>query len=119
VIGKAVESAMGHPASSSQARREFAMPRKDLHVTLGGVTIKPPRSAPGPPSREHGRSHGHGRPRATEDEVQPVMSKLQGGIQEAAIPQSPDGESPTSCTCTRQSCDAVQMAGHPRGTRFD
>ena len=39
---KAVESAMGRAGQPQPGDvMKFAMPRKDLHVTLGGVTIKP------------------------------------------------------------------------------
>src|SRR5258708_14381267 len=39
---KAVEDAMGRPGEPQAGEvMRFAMPRKDLHVTLGGVAIKP------------------------------------------------------------------------------
>ena len=39
---KEVESAMGRPGQPQPGDvLKFAMPRKDLHVMLGGVTIKP------------------------------------------------------------------------------
>ena len=95
---KAVEAAMGR---SGQMQPDdvikFAMPRKDLHVTLGGVEIK---SALALGSWVAFKRDGNGAMVMgdlvlTEDELEPVMMKLQeGGVQEAAVHNHLIGESP-------------------------
>ena len=112
---KAVESAMGRPGQPQPGDvMKFAMPRKDLHVTLGGVAIKP-ALALGSWSAFKKAADGAmvmGDLVLTEDEVQPVMAKLQeGGIQEAAIHNHLIGESPRIIYMHIASHgDAVQMA---------
>ena len=112
---KAVESAMGRSGQPQPGDvMKFAMPRKDLHVTLGGVTIKPALAlgswAAFKQSTEGAMVMGD--LVLTEDEVQPVMAKLQeGGIQEAAIHNHLIGESPRVMYMHIASHgDAVQMA---------
>jgi hypothetical protein len=112
---KAVESAMGRPGQSQPGDvMKFAMPRKDLHVTLGGVTIKP-ALALGSWAAFKKTANGAmvmGDLVLTEDELQPVMTKLQeGGIQEAAIHNHLIGESPRVIYMHIASHgDAAQMA---------
>jgi len=112
---KAVESAMGRPGQAQPGDvMKFAMPRKDLHVTLEGVVIKP-GLALGSWAAFKQMSGGDmvmGDIVLTEEEVQPVMSKLQeGGIQEAAIHNHLIGESPRVLYMHIASHgDAAQMA---------
>jgi len=112
---KAVESAMGRPGQAQPGDvMKFAMPRKDLHVTLEGVVIKP-GLALGSWAAFRQMSGGDmvmGDIVLTEEEVQPVMSKLQeGGIQEAAIHNHLIGESPRVLYMHIASHgDAAQMA---------
>jgi hypothetical protein len=76
---------------------KFSMPRKDLHVTVNGVAIKPGLALG---SWAAFARHGNeamvmGDLVLTEDEIAPVMSKLQnGGVQEAALHNHLLGESP-------------------------
>jgi hypothetical protein len=95
---KAVEAAMGRPGQPQPGDvMKFAMPRKDLHVTLGGVTIKPALALGSWAAFKQSTDGAMimGDLVLTEDEVQPVMTKLQeGGIQEAAIHNHLIGESP-------------------------
>ena len=112
---KAVESAMERPGQPQPGDvMKFAMPRKDLHVTLGGVPIKPGLALGSWAAFKEmsGGAMVMGDLVLTEDEVQPVMSKLQeGGIQEAAIHNHLIGESPRVLYMHIASHgDAVQMA---------
>ena len=112
---KAVESAMGRSGQQQPGDvMKFAMPRKDLHVTLGGVTIKPALALGSWAAFKQSMDGAMvmGDLVLTEDEVQPVMSKLQeGGIQEAAIHNHLIGESPRIMYMHIASHgDAVQMA---------
>src|SRR5215470_15747641 len=95
---KAVESAMGRPGQLQPGDvMRFSMPRKDLHVALAGVMIKPGLALGSWAAFKQmaGGTMVMGDLVLTEDEVQPVMSKLQeGGIQEAAIHNHLIGESP-------------------------
>jgi len=89
---KPVADAMGRPGQAQPGEvMRFAMPRKDLHVTLGGVAIKP-GLALGSWAAFVRTEHGAmvmGDLVLTEDEVGPVMRKLQeGGIEISAV--SPD-----------------------------
>lgn len=86
---KAVEAAMGRPGQSqADGAYKFAMPRKDLNVTVNGVQVKPGLalgswSAFNNPGK---RAVVMGDLVLTEDEVSPVMQKLQaGGIEIAAL----------------------------------
>jgi len=112
---KAVESAMGRPGQAQPGDvMKFAMPRKDLHVTLEGVVIKPGLALGSWAAfkQTSGRAMVMGDIVLTEEEVQPVMSKLQeGGIQEAAIHNHLIGESPRVVYMHIASHgDATQMA---------
>jgi hypothetical protein len=112
---KQVEDAMGRPGQAQPSDVvKFAMPRKDLHVVLGGVQIKPALALG---SWAAFKASGSGAMVMgdlvlTEDEIQPVMAKLQeGGIQEAAIHNHLIGESPRVMYMHIASHgDAVQMA---------
>jgi len=95
---KAVEDAMGRPGQiQSGDVMRFAMPRKDLHVTLDNVAIKP-GLALGSWAAFIQTEHGAmvmGDLVLTEDEVGPVMRKLQdGGIEISALHNHLLGESP-------------------------
>jgi hypothetical protein len=95
---KAVEDAMGRSGQAQPGDvMRFAMPRKDLHVALNGVEIKPALALGSWAAfkRDGSSAMVMGDLVLTEDEVQPVMTKLQeGGIQEAAIHNHLIGESP-------------------------
>jgi hypothetical protein len=95
---KQVEDAMGRPGQAQPGDvMKFAMPRKDLHVVLGGVQIKPALALGSWAAFKESRGEAMvmGDLVLTEDEVEPVMAKLQeGGIQEAAIHNHLIGESP-------------------------
>jgi len=96
---KAVEDVFGFPpASLPGGVARFNMPRKDLHVTLGGVEIKPGLALGG-----WAAFHSVGDNDAmimgdlvlTEDEVAPVMKALQdGGVEVTALHNHLNGESP-------------------------
>jgi len=95
---KPVEDAMGRPGQPQPGEvMRFAMPRKDLHVTLGDVAIKP-GLALGSWAAFVQTQHGAmvmGDLVLTEDEVSPVMRKLQeGGIEISAVHNHLIGESP-------------------------
>src|ERR1700687_6045597 len=86
---KSVEDAMGRPGQPQPGDvMRFAMPRKDLHVTLGDVAIKP-GLALGSWAAFVRTEHGAmvmGDLVLTEDESGPVMRKLQeGGIEISAV----------------------------------
>jgi hypothetical protein len=111
---KPVEDAMGRSGTVMGDVLRFGMPRKDLHVTVGGVAIKP-GLALGSWSAFKGMGKDAmvmGDLVLTEDEVKPVMRKLQeGGIEIAAIHNHLIGEQPHALYMHIASHgDAVQMA---------
>ena len=95
---KPVEDAMGRPGQMQPGDViKFSMPRKDLHVTLNGVEIKPGFALGSWAAfkRDGGTAMVMGDLVLTEDEVAPVMTKLQeSGVQEAALHNHLIGESP-------------------------
>jgi len=112
---KQVEDAMGRPGQMQPNDViKFSMPRKDLHVTLSGVDIKPGLALGSWAAfeRDGGGAMVMGDLVLTEDEVQPVMLKLQeGGIHESALHNHLIGESPHVMYMHIASHgDAVQMA---------
>jgi hypothetical protein len=95
---KPVEDAMGRPGQMQPGNViRFGMPRKDLHVTIGEVAIKA-GFALGSWAAFINTEHGAmvmGDLVLTEDEVGPVMQKLQeGGIEISAVHNHLIGESP-------------------------
>jgi hypothetical protein len=93
-----VEQAMGRSGQMQAGEViKFAMPRKDLKVTLNGVAIKPGLALG---SWAAFMRHGNeamvmGDLVLTEDEIAPVMTKLQeSGVHEAALHNHLLGESP-------------------------
>ena len=95
---KAVEDAMSRPGQIQPGDIiRFGMPRKDLHVTLGDVAIKA-GLALGSWAAFVRTEHGAmvmGDLVLTEDELGPVMRKLQeGGIEIAAVHNHLLGETP-------------------------
>jgi hypothetical protein len=112
---KKVEDAIGRPGQSQPGDViRFAMPRKDLHVALGGVEIKPGLALGSWVAfkRDGGGAMVMGDLVLTEDEVEPVMMKLQeGGISVSAIHNHLMGELPHVMYMHIASHgDAVQMA---------
>ena len=95
---KSVEDAMGRPGQMQPGDViKFGMPRKDLHVALDGVDIKPGLALASWAAFKRGGNAAMvmGDLVLTEDEVEPVMMKLQeGGIQESAVHNHLIGESP-------------------------
>ena len=95
---KQVEDAMGRPGQMQPGDViKFGMPRKDLHVTLNGVDIKPGLALGSWAAfkRDSGAVMVMGDLVLTEDEVELVMMKLQeGGIHESAVHNHLIGESP-------------------------
>jgi hypothetical protein len=95
---KQVEDAMGRPGQVQPGDViKFGMPRKDLTVVLDSVTIKPSLALGSWASfkRDVGGTMVMGDLVLTEDEVEPVMMKLQeGGIHESAVHNHLLGESP-------------------------
>jgi hypothetical protein len=95
---KQVEEAMGRPGQMQPGDViRFGMPRKDLHVRLDGVDIKPGLAFGSWVAfkQESGGAMVMGDLVLTEDEVEPVMMKLQeAGIQESALHNHLLGESP-------------------------
>lgn len=112
---KAVEDAMGRPGQVQPGGvMRFAMPRKDLHVMRGDVAIKP-GLALGSWAAFVNTDHGTmvmSDLVLTEDEVGPVMRKLQeGGIEISAVHNHLIGESPHVMYMHISSHgDAVKMA---------
>ena len=112
---KAVEDAMGVGGVPQPGDViKFSMPRKDLHVTSDGVSIKPGLALGSWAAfkQEHGEAMVMGDLVLTEDEVEPVMMKLQeGGIHQSAVHNHLIGESPHVMYMHIASHgDAVQMA---------
>jgi len=112
---KQVEDAMGRPGQMQPSDViKFGMPRKDLHVVLDGVDIQPGLALGSWAAfkRDGGGAMVMGDLVLTEDEVEPVMMKLQeGGIQESAVHNHLIRESPHVMYMHIASHgDAVQMA---------
>jgi len=112
---KQVEEAMGRPGQMQPGDViKFSMPRKDLHVTVKGVDIKPALALGSWAAfkRDGGTAMVMGDLVLTEDEVQPVMKKLQeSGIEESALHNHLMWESPRVMYMHIASHgDAVQMA---------
>lgn len=112
---KQVEDAMGRAGQAQPGDViRFGMPRKDLHVVLDGVEIKPGLALGSWAAfkRDNTGAMVMGDLVLTEDEVEPVMKKLQqGGIQESALHNHLLGESPHVMYMHIASHgDAVQMA---------
>src|SRR6266446_10291889 len=95
---KQVEDAMGRSGQSQPGDViKFGMPRKDLHIVLDGVDIKPGLALGSWAAfkRDPSGAMVMGDLVLTEDEVEPVMMKLQeGGIHESAVHNHLMGESP-------------------------
>jgi hypothetical protein len=95
---KQVEDAMGRPGQMQPGDAiKFGMPRKDLHVTLNGVEIKAGLALGSWAAfkRDGSGAMVMGDLVLTEDEVEPVMTKLQeDGIHESAVHNHLLGESP-------------------------
>jgi Domain of Unknown Function (DUF1259) len=112
---KQVEDAMGRPGQIQPGDViKFSMPRKDLHVTLEGVDIKPPLALGSWAAfkRDRGTAMVMGDLVLTEDEVELVMKKLQeSGIEETALHNHLMWESPRVMYMHISSHgDAAQMA---------
>src|SRR6266436_2021867 len=112
---KQVEDAMGRPGQIQPGDViRFGMPRKDLHVVLDGVDIKPGLALGSWTAfkRDASGTMVMGDLVLAEDEVEPVMMKLQeGGIHESAIHNHLIGESPhVMYMHVASHGDAVQMA---------
>src|SRR5882762_11256397 len=112
---KQVEDTMGRPGQIQPGDMiKFGMPRKDLHVVLDGIDIKPGLALGSWAAfkRDGGGAMVMGDLVLTEDEVEPVMMKLQeGGIHESAVHNHLIGESPHVMYMHIASHgDAVQMA---------
>ena len=86
---KQVDDAMGRAGQMQPGDViRFGMPRKDLHVVLNGVDVKPGLALGSWAAfkRDGTQAVVMGDLVLTEDEVEPVMMKLQeGGIQESAL----------------------------------
>lgn len=95
---KAVEDVMGRPGQMQPGDViRFGMPRKDLHVMVGSIAIKPGFALGSWAAfqRVDGGAMVMGDLVLTEDEVEPVMRKLQqGGIEISALHNHLLGESP-------------------------
>src|SRR6202162_3932250 len=112
---KQVEVAMGRPGQMQPGDViKFGMPRKDLHVVLDGVDIKPGLALGSWAAfkRDGGGAMVMADLVLTEDEVEPVMMKLQeGGIHDSAVHNHLIRESPHVMYMHIASHgDAVQMA---------
>jgi Domain of Unknown Function (DUF1259) len=112
---KQVEDAMGRVGQMQPGDViKFAMPRKDLHVVLNGVDVKAGLALGSWAAfkRDGTGAMVMGDLVLTEDEVEPVMMKLQeGGIQQSALHNHLLGESPHVMYMHIASHgDAVQMA---------
>lgn len=111
---KPLESAMGRSGQVSGDVIRFAMPRKDLHVTLDGVDIKPALALGSWAAFKNDENGAMvmGDLVLTETEIQPVMAKLQaGGVHQSAVHNHLIGESPRVLYMHIASHgDALQMA---------
>jgi hypothetical protein len=110
-----VEAAMGRPGQIQPGEViKFGMPRKDLHVVLDGVEIKAVLALGSWAAfkRDDGGAMVMGDLVLNENEVEPVMMKLQeGGLHESAVHNHLIGESPHAMYMHIASHgDAVQMA---------
>jgi hypothetical protein len=96
---KTVEDVFGFPGANLPGGViRFNMPRKDLHVTIGGTEVKP-ALALGAWAAFHHVGHNDamimGDLVLTEDEVAPVMKTLEdGGVEITALHNHLNGESP-------------------------
>jgi hypothetical protein len=112
---KPVEDAMGRPGQTQPGDVvRFGMPRKDLHVTVDGVAIKA-GFALGSWAEFIRTDHGAmvmGDLVLTEEELGPVMQKLQeGGVEVSAVHNHLIGESPhVMYLHVASHGDAVKMA---------
>jgi len=94
---KQVEDAMGRPGQVMGTAIRFGMPRKDLHVTANGVTVKAGLALGSWAAftRSGNNAVAMGDLVLTEDEVSPVMRKLQqGGVEISALHNHLLGEQP-------------------------
>ena len=111
---KPVEDAMGRPGTVIGEVLRFGMPRKDLHVMVRGTAIKAGLALGSWAafSKMGKDAMVMGDLVLTEDEIEPVMRKLQeGGIEIAAIHNHLIGEQPRVLYMHIESRgDAVQMA---------
>jgi len=111
---KPVEDAMGRPGTVIGEVLRFGMPRKDLHVMVRGTAIKAGLALGSWAAfTKMGKdAMVMGDLVLTEDEIEPVMRKLQeGGIEIAAIHNHLIGEQPRVLYMHIESRgDAVQMA---------
>jgi Domain of Unknown Function (DUF1259) len=112
---KQVEEAMGRPGQMQPGDViKFGLPRKDLHIVLDAVDIKPGLALGSWAAfkRDGSSTMVMGDLVLTEDEVEPVMMKLQeGGIHECAVHNHLIGESPHVMYMHIASHgDALQMA---------
>ena len=111
---KPVEDAMGRPGTVMGDVLRFGMPRKDLHVMVRGTAIKPGLALGSWAAfkKMDGDAMVMGDLVLTEDEIEPVMRKLQeGGIEIAAIHNHLIGEQPRVLYMHIASRgDAVKMA---------
>src|SRR5579864_5040312 len=111
---KPVEDAMGRPGTVMGDVLRFGMPRKDLHVMVRGTAIKPGLALGSWAAFKKMDCDAMvmGDLVLTEDEIEPVMRKLQeGGIEIAAIHNHLIGEQPRVLYMHIESRgDAVQMA---------
>ncbi len=84
-----VDEAAGHKAATvSGDVHRYGFPRTDLHVTLDGVTIKPPLALGGWVAVKpmHGEAMVMGDLVLLEDEINPVMAKLlENGVEVTAV----------------------------------
>ncbi len=111
---KQVEDAMGRPGQMMEDVIKFGMPRKDLHVTLNGVAIKPGLALGSWVAFKKAENGAMvmGDLVLTQEEVEPVMRKLQeGGVEISAVHNHLIGESPRVMYMHVASHgDAVKMA---------
>jgi len=94
---KPVEDALGRTGQVSGEVIRFGMPRKDFHITLDGVEIKPALALGSWVAfkKDGNAAMVMGDLVLTEGEIQSVMAKLQeNGIQESAVHNHLIGESP-------------------------
>ena len=111
---KQVENAMGRPGQVMGAAIRFGMPRKDLHVTVKGVAVKAGLALGSWAAftRNGNNAVVMGDLVLTEDEVGPVMRKLQEGkVEISALHNHLLGEQPRVMYLHISSQgDAVEMA---------
>lgn len=111
---KAVEEAMGRPGQVTGEVIRFAMPRKDLQVTLDGVAIKPGLALGSWAAfqRSGGTAMVMGDLVLLEEELSPVMRKLQeAGVSVSAVHNHLVREQPHVVYMHLESQgDAVKMA---------